>query len=82
LRALPLKIKRSKGKKWKDLVLMMSLTTFVSRKFAEIDEVHRISAPDLKWTGDTTQIKLMLEKEEKTCIDEYCKITDEMMEHH
>ena len=43
----PLKIKRSKSKKWKDLVLMMSLTTFVSRKFAEIDEVHRVSVPDL-----------------------------------
>jgi hypothetical protein len=40
----PLKTKRSKSKKWKDLVQMMSLTTFVSRKFAEIDEVHRVSA--------------------------------------
>ena len=59
---------------------MMSLTTFVSRKFAEIDGVHRVPAPDLKWAGDTTQIKLMLEKEKKTCIDECCKITEEMME--
>jgi hypothetical protein len=39
-------------------------------KIAEINEVHRVSAPDLKWAGDTTQIKLMLEKGKKTCIDE------------
>jgi hypothetical protein len=75
-----LKTKRSKGKKWEDLVQMMSLTIFVSRKFAEMDGVHRVPALDLKWAGDTTQIKLMLEKGKKTWIDECCKITEEMME--
>ena len=49
-----LKTKRSKGKRWKDLVQMMSLTTFVSRKFAEIDSVHRVPAPDLRWAEDST----------------------------
>ncbi len=58
----------------------MSLTTFVSRKFAEIDSVHRVPAPDLRWAGDTTQIKLMLEEGKKTCVDECYKITEEMME--
>jgi hypothetical protein len=68
------KMKQSKGKTWNELVLMISLQTFVSRKFAEIDEVHKVCTPKMKWGGDIT-----LGREKSSCVNNLYNLTEEMM---
>ncbi len=73
------KMKQSKGKRWNELVLMMSLPAFVSRKFAEIDEAHKVYAPKMKWSGDVPQIKITLGREKNSCVNDLYNLTEEMM---